>query len=95
MRWASPPDSVAADRASDRYSRPTSHRNRSRTLISLRIRSAIIVWRSSRRSSPRRSVASAIDIEQSSCTFSSSTVTASASGLSRAPSQVAHGTRRM
>ena len=33
--------------------------------------------------------------EQSSCMLSSSTVTASASGFSRAPSQVAHGTSRM
>ena len=39
--WASPPESVSALRDKDRYSRPTSVRNPSLALISLRIFSAI------------------------------------------------------
>ena len=95
IRWASPPDSVAADRSSERYSSPTSQRNRNRTLISLRICSAIIAWRSSRWRSMSRSVDSAIDSAHSWWMLSPSMVTASASGLSRAPPHVPHGTRRM
>ena len=41
MRWLSPPESVPAVRESVRYSSPTSTRNCSRSLISLRMRRAI------------------------------------------------------
>ena len=41
MRWASPPESVAAARSSDRYPTPTLSRKRSRSSISRRISRAM------------------------------------------------------
>ena len=85
IRCASPPDSVAAARSSDRYPTPTLSRKRSRSSISRRISRAI--WRSvSDSSSPSsQSIARRADMRVNSLIPRPPTLTASDSGLSRAP----------
>ena len=93
MRWLSPPDSVPEPRDSVRYSSPTSFRNCSRSLISLRIRTAIsfcfLVSFFGRASNQSRAVLidSAVDCE----IVKSLIFTLSASGRSRSPLQVGQG----
>ena len=66
-----------------------------RALISLTTRSAIRWSRSERVSASSVSAASRIDISEMSAMLLPSMVTASESGLSRAPPHSGHGTSRM
>ena len=87
MRWLSPPDSVPEARASVRYSSPTLRRNPSRSLISFRMRAAIswLAGVSVSETPANQSHAAAIDREAASLMLCPATLTASASGFSRAP----------
>ena len=87
MRWLSPPDSVAAERASVRYCRPTLCRKCSRERTSRRMLSAIWASFSLSVSLSRNASSSVIGSAVNSEMFSPPTVTASTSGRSRAPWQ--------
>ena len=100
MRCASPPDSVAAARDSDRYSSPTSSRNPSRDWISLSTWPAIACSRVPRVSALRNSAHSAIDSSATSAIdlraeSPAAIVTARISGFSLVPLHSGHGTSRM
>ncbi len=88
MRWLSPPDNVPEARDRVRYSSPTFCKKPSRSLISFRMRSAISLWLGvSSASMPENHCnASAIDRRATSLMLRPPILTASASGLSRAPS---------
>ena len=100
MRCASPPDSVAAARDSDRYSSPTSSKKPSRDWISLSTCPAIACSRDPSVNEFRNSDASAIDSSATSAMdflprLPADNVTARISGFSRVPSHSGHGTSRM
>ena len=100
MRCASPPDSVAAARDSDKYSSPTSSRKPSRDCISLSTCPAIACSRGPRVSALRKSAQSEMDSSQTSAMdfvprSPAASVTARISGLSRVPSHTGQGTSRM
>ena len=95
MRWLSPPERVAAERARDRYPRPTLVRKPSRAFISFTIRSAIIwsfslSWRESMNSRALNT-----DREQKSAILMPPTVTARAVFFRRMPPQVGQGVSDM
>ena len=91
MRWASPPDSVAAARSIDRYPTPTFSRNDSRSLISRRM-SRAIRWSWSDSSSSFSQVrARRTESAQNSWIGVPATSTARDSGLRRAPWQSGQG----
>ncbi len=87
MRWLSPPESVPEARDRVRYSSPTFFKNPSRSLISLRMRSAISRWLgvSSALIPENQLPASAIDSAATWLMCLPAILTASASGLSRSP----------
>ena len=87
MRWLSPPDSVAAERASVRYCRPTLCRKCSRERTSRRMLSAILASFSLNSRLSRNASSSVIGSAVYSEMFSPPTVTASTSGRRRAPRQ--------
>ena len=91
IRCASPPDSVAAARSSDRYPTPTLSRNRSRSSISRRISRAIARSVSDSSSCSSHSIERRADIFVNWWMPSPPTVTASDSGRSRAPLHSGHG----
>ncbi len=93
MRWLSPPDSEPELRASVRYSSPTSTRNPSRSLISLRMRRAIsrLLVVSLGSSPANQSRASRIERAETWLMSSPAIFTANASGLRRRPSHASHG----
>ena len=93
MRWPSPPERVLAARSRVMYSRPTSRRKPSRSLISLRTGAAIIVWRSPSVRDPTTRRAPAIDkrtmswILNADPVVTSSILIARHSGFNRPPLQ--------
>ena len=91
MRWASPPESVPAERERVRYSRPTSHRKPRRLSISLRIWRAMRSSFSVRVSWERKLRALRTERSDSAAMFSPPTVTASDTGFRRWPRQSGQG----
>ncbi len=87
MRCASPPDSVAEARESERYPIPTSFRKPRRSRISLRIFPAISISRAVGLSFVKKACASSSVSAVSVSIERSSTRTESASGFSRRPLQ--------
>src|SRR5882762_8336518 len=87
MRWLSPPDNVPEARDRLRYSSPTFFRKPSRSLISLRMRAAIsrCLDDSVAESAANHSAAAEIDSSATSLIVLPAILTASASGLRRAP----------
>ena len=95
MRWASPPDSVAAARSIDRYPTPTFSRNCSRSSISRSTSRAIRrSWSESSRSRTHSSARRA-DSAVKWWIAVSPISTARDSGRSRAPLHSGHGRRVM
>jgi hypothetical protein len=97
MRWLSPPDKVPEARAKVRYSSPTSLRKESRSRISLRMRAAIsfCFGVSFAGSSAAQAAAWRIESAVTAAISAMSILTASASGFSRLPPQVAQGVSDM
>ena len=92
IRWASPPDSVLADRSSVRYSKPTSAKNCKRCVISRCSSPAIFI---SRRSNVQVFVSansSPIGVRQMSAMVNDRNRACAASARTRAPPQVVQGT---
>ena len=86
MRWASPPESVSADRTRERYSRPTLLRNVRRLEISFRIRSAMAIFCGASLTLSNQRNESLSDIADSSWMVRSPTLTLRASMRKRVPS---------
>jgi len=87
MRWASPPERVAMARPKERYSRPTLRMKDRRWVSSLSRGSATRAWRPSKCRPSSHCRARSTEREQNWAMFRSSTRTARASGLRRAPWQ--------
>ena len=87
MRWASPPESVTMDLASERYSRPTFCKNPSLWRNSFKSGFAMSAQRPPKCRPFSQASSRSTDKEQNEAIFKSSTRTDNASGLSLAPWQ--------